>query len=363
MRVALVAILFFFVSNQAMTQQIKQVAWSFALQPQRAFVYAHTPKLAQFKGSGGSGFQLDLNRLRLDSTAQSYMGLRFNSGFGIQFMHFDSSSLGSAINFSYFLEPLMLENQMFQLRLRAAGGLSIATKPFNEIDNKTNPAYSSFINGYLGLGMSVYYKLNASTWIFGNATYSHFSNGNTNNPNFGLNYPHLGIGLDHRIKETQRPIGKTLFQKEKWRFDLGIFGSNKSIPYYPKLRFWAYGAWVQAGYRTGAINAWTIAIEGIRDHSMRTSVDSNIFYLNKDVSINLIGALAGHEFVFNRCVFSQQLGMYLFNELPSELVGKFYHRWGFNYKLNKHFMVGLNLNANLQKAFLFDMRLIYCLYK
>lgn len=361
MRLALLAIFFFFGLN-LITAQNKQVEWSIGIQPQRAFVYAHSPRLVQFKGSGGNGFQIDLNRLRLDTLAKTYMGMRFNSGFAFQFMQFDSSSLGSAFNFSYFLEPILWERPSFQLRLRAAGGLNIATKPFDETNNSSNPAYSSYMNGYLGFGLSTYYKLNEVTWLFANATYSHFSNGNTNNPNFGLNYPHVGLGATYKLKTTLKPIGKTLFQKEKWRFDIAVFGSNKSLPFLRETRFWAYGASVQAGYRTGPINAWTLALEGFRDHSMRTAVDSNIFYLNKDVSINLAGTLIGHEFVFNRCVFSQQLGMYLFNELPSKLVGRFYHRWGFNYKLNKQFMVGLNLNANLQKAFLFDLRVIFSLY-
>jgi hypothetical protein len=362
MRIALFAIFFFFGLNQILAQD-KQVAWSIGIQPQKAFVYAHSPAIAQFKGSGGYGFQFDLNRFRLDAASKGYAGFRFNSGFGLQYVNFENTNLGSAFNLSYFLEPILCENQMLQFRLRAAGGLNLATKPFDEFNNPTNRAYSSFVNAYLGLGLSAYIKITASTWLFANTTYSHFSNGNTYNPNYGLNYPHIGLGVDYKFKETQKPIGKTLFQKEKWRFDLGLFGSNKSLPFSRKMRFWAYGALVQAGYRTGPISSWTIALEGFRDNSLRTAVDSNIFYLNKDVSINLAGALIGHEFVFNRCVFSQQLGMYLFNELPSKLVGKFYHRWGFNYKINKQIMAGLNLNANLQKAFLFDVRIIYCLYK
>ncbi len=362
MRIGLFTFFFFFGLNQIFSQT-KQVAWSIGFQPQRSFVYAHTPKLIQFKGSGGYGFQLDLNRLRLDSLALQFAHVRFNSGFGFQYLNFENASLGSAFNFSYFLEPILWENQTLQLRLRAAGGLNLASKPFDEFNNPTNPAYSSFVNGYLGLGISAYVKINAATWLFANGTYSHFSNGNTYNPNYGLNYPHIGLGVDYKFKETQKPIGKTLFQKEKWRFDMGVFGTNKSLPYFRKIRFWAYGASVQASYRTGPINAWTLALEGFRDHSMRMAVDSNSLNPNKDVSISLAGAMVGHEFVFNRCVFSQQLGMYLFNELPPDLVGKFYHRWGFNYKLNKQFMVGLNLNANLQKAFLFDARVIYSLYK
>lgn len=364
MRLVASLFLFYFGLTQTWSQaDLKQVAWSVGIQPQRAFVYAHTPKLSQFKGSGGTGFQIDLNRFRLDTIAAKYSRFKFNSGFAFQYMHFDSNSLGSAFNFSYFLEPVFWEYRQLQIRLRAAGGLNIATNPFDQNSNPTNPAYSFYINGYLGLGLGAYLKVNNKIKVFANATYSHFSNGNTGNPNFGLNYPHLGLGLDYAIKNTSKPIGKTMFQKEQWRHDIGILTSNKSLPSFPDNRFWTYGALVQTGYRYNNLHAVTLGVEFFRDHSMRMAVDSNIFYLNKDVSINLGGVLLGHEFIFNRCIFSQQLGVYFFNELPSELVDRVYHRWGFNYKLHKQWMLGLNLNANLQKAFLFDIRMIFSLYQ
>jgi hypothetical protein len=99
-----------------------------------------------------------------------------------------------------------------------------------------------------------------------------------------------------------------------------------------------------------------------KDNSIQIAIDSNDKITNKDISTNLGGVLIGHEFLFNRCIFSQQLGYYFFNEMPS-LVDYFYHRWGFNYKLSRHAMLGLNLNANLQKAYLIDLRLVFSLYK
>jgi hypothetical protein len=104
-------------------------------------------------------------------------------------------------------------------------------------------------------------------------------------------------------------------------------------------------------------------LEAYQDQSMRMGMDSSEVYGPLHLDDRLIGLLGGHEFLFNRCIFSQQLGVYLYKEVPGELINRVYHRWGFNYKLNRRVMLGINLNANLQKAFILDGRLIFSLYK
>lgn len=356
---------FFFYLTRLPAQDLKDIQRSISLEPQQVFIFAHDEQVDNYKGSGGTAITFNINRLRSDPSAVGYAGLRYNSGFGFQFVAFDSASLGNALNLSYFMEPLLLDKEFFQWRMKFAGGFNFASNPYDKVSNNTNKAYSLPINGYLGLGTSLYFKISPRSWLFANATYSHFSNGNTKNPNLGLNYPHVGIGLDYKIKQNQKPMGNTLFYKERWRYDIGFFGTNKSFPFYPDERFWAYGAMIQTSYRSGNLHAWTLGAELFKDNSIQIAIDSNDEITDKNLSTNLGGVLIGHEFLFNRCIFSQQLGYYIFNDLPEEsnYVGTFYHRWGFNYKLSRHIMLGLNLNANLQKAYLIDLRLVFSFYK
>lgn len=290
-------------STQTFAQDRKKVTWSIGIQPQRLFVYAHSDTLVRYKGSGGWALQVDLNRLRSDETALSYAGMRYNSGFSVQLAKFDSATLGSAMNLAYFIEPLLIDRNKLQLRLRAAGGVNFASNPFSKTENPFNRAYSLPVNGYLGFGLSAAFVINKQTTLFGNATYSHFSNGNTKNPNLGLNYPHMGLGIDYTFKETNPIIKPTLFYAQRWRFDLGAFGSNKSLPLWPNERFWVYGAYALASYRTGKINGWTLGAEFFKDNSNRMAIDSNGLVPNKDRNINLAGVMIGHEFLFNRMIF------------------------------------------------------------
>ena len=65
------------------------------------------------------------------------------------------------------------------------------------------------------------------------------------------------------------------------------------------------------------------------------------FRLKKTLQINgrsnldyRAGALIGHEFIFKKFNFSQQIGIYLYNQNP--YIDRIYHRWGLYFKLNKN---------------------------
>ncbi len=204
----------------------------------------------------------------------------------------------------------------------------------------------------------MHYKLTDKINLFANATYSHFSNGDTKNPNYGLNFPNFGAGLDYRLSTKEKPMGKLYFYKERWRYDFSLFGSNKSHTQFKFDRFWVYGADITASYRSGRIHAFSAGVEAFQDLSNKRYLDSRFFYKNYDS--RMVGVLAGHEFVLNRFIFSQQLGFYLFKDNPE--FSRIYQRWGISYKLNREFRLGLNLNASLQKAYIFDLRLSYSLY-
>lgn len=356
-----VALVLFWV--QGLQAQQKEIVYTVSVQPQYAWVYAHSESIQYLKGSTGYGIQIDLNRYRKDPLAYSYAKRHYNTGFGFQYINFSDSTLGQAVNFSYFMEPFLIERGSFSWRLRCAGGLNLASNPHDATTNPLNKSYSSHINGYLGLGMSLRYQPTNGLGAYVDATYSHFSNGNLANPNAGLNYPHIGAGIEYKIGRKNKDVGSTLFYEKMWRFDAVVFGCNKSLPYTPDVRYWAYGAMVQAGYASGKINAWTLALEAYKDESMRYAMDHHPDYYDKNYDNRLVGLLGGHEFLFNRCLFSQQLGVYLYKEVPGEFINRVYHRWGYSYKLSRKVMMGINLNANLQKAFLFDLRLAYCWYK
>lgn len=84
--------------------------------------------------------------------------------------------------------------------------------------------------------------------------------------------------------------------------------------------------------------------------------------LRKGRSYYRVGTTFGHELLLgNKFVFSQQIGVYLFNQTP--YISSIYHRWGINYKFTENIMIGSNLLADLQKANFLDLRMTYSIIK
>jgi len=349
--------------NLSEPKQTKEITYALSGMPIYASVFAHDKAIKHYKGVTGFGFQIDLNRYRTDKKALEWAGIKYNSGYSLQYVKFSHSDLGQVLNLSYFIEPFLIDKPKFSLRLRAAGGLNYGSKPWNAGSNPINYTYSWLFNGYLGLGLHAHLAINTKQAVLASVSYGHFSNGNTRNPNFGLNYPYIGIGYERQLVQQKRAFGKVLTYPQKWRVDMGVSISNKSLSDYKHLRFWTYGLMLNASYRTSNLHAWTLGVEAFKDESMDFALKRHNIYYANTFDVRLLGLLAGHEFLFNRMIFSQQLGYYLHNEIPKEFVGRFYHRFGINYKLNKHLMFGLNLNSNLQKAYIFDARMLFSLYR
>jgi hypothetical protein len=110
---------------------------------------------------------------------------------------------------------------------------------------------------------------------------------------------------------------------------------------------------VQAEKQVAAINAINTGLEIYYDNALAQQ-------LKKDSisgSGTRIGLMAGHDFLLGKFFFSQQLGVYLLNKSP--YYKRLYHRWALRYKLNGGWLVGLGLNAHVQVADFFDLRLLY----
>jgi len=351
--------------TQAQTQidfkkEQKTTRYSLAVGYLNSEVWAHSKVVNNVGGAIGNGIQIELNRLRQDNLSLQYAPYSFNSGFSISYVNFNNKILGEVINTAYFLEPILYKNSFFDFRLRAATGVSLGTNPYDKVKNPENNSYSSIINAHLSLGLRLNVNLNSNISIFGHATFNHFSNGNLKDPNLGVNFPTLGIGIDKHLQTSSKNSGTNLYS-ERFRFDITPFFSNKSLPLNRESRFWVYGASVLTSYKFRKIDALTLGAEWFADESMRSAMDNNPNESYKELSHHRVGITLGHEFLFNKFIFSQQFGYYLFKEIP--FVGITYHRWGLTYKVNKHIQFGTSLLANLQKANFLDCRFSYSFYR
>lgn len=118
-------------------------------------------------------------------------------------------------------------------------GASFGWKPYDEYDNPENQIIGSKVNAYLNVNLYLKWALSPKFDLMIGATGSHFSNGNTQYPNSGLNTVDCKVGLvynfnrraDELAQSWQRPIVPPFPRHVS--YDLTLFGSwrKKAVPH------------------------------------------------------------------------------------------------------------------------------------
>lgn len=110
-------------------------------------------------------------------------------------------------------------------------GLSFGWKPFNEFDNPGNTIIGSKVNAYMNAGFGVNWALLPCLDLQVGISGTHFSNGNTQYPNAGLNSVGGRVALVYNFNRTmaewrqsgRRPMLPTFTRNLS--YDLTLFGS------------------------------------------------------------------------------------------------------------------------------------------
>lgn len=345
-------------SAQSTTAPEKKIThYTLSARPTAGFVFAHDEQVSNTAGTNIAAFEIKLNRKRMDAEAKRYNPRYFNTGFSLAYFHFNKPFLGNGIFGSFFIEPYFINNNHFTFGPVAKIGLSFNSNPYHEQLNNENFSYSSYINPYLSLGLNATFRISKKFHLDAGINFNHISNGGIKHPNYGMNFPTASLGLEYdlNIYKTEDVISSPAF---KWRFDVIPFTSYKSIASDKKHFYWLYGLALQANRKAGYYHAFNIGTEWVADLGRKKEFEISG---RPNTDFNRIGLLAGHEFLFKNFNFSQQLGLFIYNKDPN--LGLIYHRWGLNYKMNPHWMIGGNLSAHRLTADFLDIRLAYSIYK
>jgi hypothetical protein len=191
----------------------------------------------------------------------------------------------------------------------------------------------------------------------------HESNGGMKQPNKGINWPTAGLALSYQknprpfysgIKSTDK-----FWKKNSLRWDMELFAmARKATDESGKrTRLPLLGVSLQASKQVGRISAVTAGLEAYRDEALRSQLKRDFI----EASPVKAGVIAGHEFILGKFLFSQQLGVYVFDQTP--YFNQLYHRWGLHYRLNQQVGIAFNLKAHRHVADFIDLRFIWSMQK
>lgn len=326
---------------------------------QHGFIFAHSPAVENTRGANPTGLEINFTWQRNDAAVWDLCRCYPRKGILLTYYDYDTKILGKGITAAYFLEPVYRLNKNIFFSFNTAAGISWLSNPADSVRNPTNLSYSTYLSGYLRVGLGLWVRLNDHWWLNGSVNYQHESNGGLKQPNKGINWPTAGLALNYQ--REARPFYRGIRSTDKFwkklpvRWDAGLFGMAKRVlnEEGDSRRLPIIGISFQGSKQVGRINALTAGVEIFTDRALRFQLKQD----SADASATRAGLLLGHEFLLGKFIFSQRFGIYLYN--PTNYFEDVYHRWGIHYRIDKQWSVGFNLLAHRHIADFIDLRLTW----
>lgn len=276
-------------------------------------------------------------------------------GLSLTYWNFDNPRvLGHGLNLLFMVEPFFRMNKKMSFSFRAGLGVSYGSKPYHIKKNPENMSYSTYLSFPLAVAASLNYKINQRWMVNLSANYNHISNGGMKEPNKGINYPTLSLGVDYYFREGSFTPYKAKDWKQKIKkrnlYYLEFFGTNQR---YDTLgvdkKYSILGLTFRFSRQVSRINAISIGMEAHNDWRYKEKMKRE----GKNTDHRLAGLMVGNDFILGQFVFYQQFGVYVYNPYKKE---KVFQRYGLLFRFKDFLVAGIGLKAHAQVADFLDFR-------
>ncbi|MDR9457845.1 MAG: acyloxyacyl hydrolase [Salegentibacter sp.] len=337
--------------------------FSIGLGAQHGFIFAHSEEVQNTRGARPTGIETILSWQRNDSATYALCRCYPRQGVMLAYYDYDVDLLGKSGTAAYFLEPTYRINNRVLFSFKGAAGLSYLTNPYDSIANPGNQSYSTHVSTYLLVGVGAWVRLSDRWWLNPSVNYQHISNGGSREPNKGINWPTAGIAVSYQPSSrpwyTGTPSTEKYWRNYSTRYDVALLGTmrNGYDEAGDRKKYLLGGLAVQAGRQVSSLSMLTVGAEAYQDEELKDKLRRE----GLNSSPVKAGLMLGHEFLLGRFQFSQRLGIYVFDQTP--YYDRIFHRWGLQYRINRHFSAGFNLLAHRHIAEFIDFRLAYTFQK
>lgn len=357
MRKVFLALLFIPFQSLAQPANEETPLFSYGIRLHQAFILVHSEDIRPVEETYPRGLELDFAWQQRSYESFNKCNCFPKLGASVQFWDFDSPDiLGRGINAYFYVEPEYGASRKVSFAFRGGFGASFLTRPHDEIENPNNLSYSTNAAFSLVVAARLSMKVSPRTRIDLSPYYNHISNGGVKQPNAGINYPSLSFGLTHYTDD----ITYASFNRGEWdrdnkmrRLDISPFVAWKQVD--KGVHVFSPGVEVKASTQVAHISALSLGVEFLEDNIQQYEIDQADSTGNR----RKFSVLLGHEFLLGRILFSQQLGIYLYN--PGWEGDPVYQRWGFMYRFTDKIAFGINLKAHRNVANFVDYRFSFSL--
>jgi hypothetical protein len=266
------------------------------------------------------------------------------------------NEIGSAVGVYPFINFPLVQDQHNSLNFRVGLGITYLTNHFDRLNNYKNFAIGSSVNAIASLYLEYRYKISRRSTFFVASGLTHFSNGPTKTPNYGLNILTLTSGMAFFIGEPNN------FTKKDWRPELYPyeFDGKKFLYWYTGFHAGTKDMTATLGDRFMIVAAWSNLMAQI-SYKSRIGIGIDLTYDfsdevildNHDIcpsfgNVAKLGINAAYELMLDRLSFMIYFGAYITGKEKSE--GNIYQRVNLKYLITKNIFLYLTLNGHFGRA-------------
>ena len=285
------------------------------------------------------------------------------AGISLEYIDFDlGDTLGRSLAGYAFIEPFIMPGRKLNFALKFGLGPAYMSSVYDETSNPDNLFFSSRISFIALFSLSCNYRITPQLALRLGANFNHISNSGIREPNLGMNFPSLNLGMEYAFSPAAfKPLPRQenpFSTQNRNRFDCIVAGAMKTPEWKSGQELYPVVC-LAVNYSRILWRSLAVSVSGewVNDLTRKALV-LEMDYRNEDgkyVNHTTIGGLAGLEWMFGRIIFSQQMGYYIYSPLESR--SSFYQRYGLSFKISEHVYAGLNIKAHAQDADFMDLRM------
>jgi hypothetical protein len=318
------------------------------------FIIPHSPEIEAISNSTPIGGELELAWHLNSAQTWRTFGCYPRIGIAASYINFGNpAELGNAYSIQTFFEPYLAIQKRLNFSFRMGMGISYLNQVYDAETNPRNLFYSSPISFLVHAGFSSNYRLNSQWNLRLQAWYSHISNGGMKNPNKGINFPTVSLGLEYMLRK-----GVFLARnKDDWRdlyphrtyTQLMLLGTVKPLDKEKPQKYPIVGLNAQVNRVIGRLSSLSLGSEWLVNDVVSRLAEGG------QGSPHQVGMLFGHELRLGKLFFTQQIGAYIYRDYKSD--DWLYQRYGIYLRTGKKHFVGANLKAHRNVADFVDFRI------
>jgi hypothetical protein len=253
-------------------------------------------------------------------------GIGFYSGFiGDPQIFGNPNALFGFINF-----PISKPFRRNAFNIEPALGLTYNLEPFNSETNPTNDAIGSRVTVYFNLNFGWTFKWTKEMDIVYGIDFTHFSNGRSNTPNWGLNMFGLNLGLRYHYNADEHKMNSDIYETRQLpaRFkrperklntkvednqSVNVYLAGGTVQTYPENedqsfneeRYYTFSAVIDYQHKFNNMHSVSAGLDYFYDGSLEAR------FPNDNSQYSLVGIHGGYDFMFYKFTFAGHLGTYL----------------------------------------------------